>query len=250
MKNILYTIVFVAVIAGAFFLFKENKTKTPIDSIEFQNTTEAQNFTFNIPKKSAHYESNTPYHQSILVAPPINIVIDFNFDLAKPSKISIVHDEKEYGVGETIIDNNKLSMRRNFSPDAPDGVYKVSYSACWPDGSCHDGHFEFAIDRNGASTYEDMTGKNEVVIRMSEITFKPKNLKISSGTKVVWINDENVEHYINTETHPAHTYFPMQNSRALKKGESFSTTFNAPGVYPYHCSAHADTMIGNILVEK
>jgi plastocyanin len=247
MRHILYLFIALVVLAGAYALLRSDSTEEV--GVPNENSGEqASVFNFNTPKKSAHYESNTPEHGSILVAPPINVVIDFNFDLAKPSNISITKDGQEYGVGETVIDTNKLSMRRDFSYEAPDGLYKVMYDACWPDGSCHDGHFEFAIDRSKSATYEDLTGSGEVTIRMSEIMFKPRDIRISSGTKVTWINDEGVEHYINTETHPAHTYFPSHNSRALKKGETFSTTFSTPGIYPYHCSAHADVMTGNILV--
>jgi len=245
-------VIFVAVLVlggvGVFlFLFgKDRVDKAPTD---ISITGNPVVFKFSNPKKSAHYETNSPEHGSVLAASPINIVIDFNFDLAAPSSISTTKDGQEYGLNETVIDKNKLSMRRDFDPQAPDGKYKVIYNACWPDGSCHDGHFEFAIDRTTASSYEDLTGRKEVTINMSEIMFKPRNIIISPGTKVTWTNDENVEHYVNTETHPAHTYFPSQNSRALKKGESYTITFEIPGAYPYHCSAHADTMTGNILVD-
>src|SRR3990172_3978170 len=200
-------------------------------------------------KKSAHYESNTPSHGSVLAAVPVNVVIDFNFDLGPGSQISIKKDEMEYGTGETIIDSNKLAMRRNMDTNAPDGLYTVNYNACWPDGSCHDGHFQFAIDRSLQSNFEDMTGQKEVTIKLSNIMFDPKDIKISKGTKVTWVNDESIEHYVNTDSHPAHTYYLEQNSKALGKGDSYSLTFDTAGIYPYHCSAHADTMIGSILVE-
>jgi plastocyanin len=157
-------------------------------------------------------------------------------------------DDKEYGQGDTTIDNNKLSMRRGFASDAPNGIYMVIYKACWPDQSCHDGSFEFAVDRSKASGYENMQNKKEVTIHMSEIMFAPKNILISPGTKVTWVNDEEVEHYVNTDSHPAHTYYPIQNSRSLVKGAGYSATFDKPGAYPYHCSSHANTMIGNIIV--
>lgn len=73
-------------------------------------------------------------------------------------------------------------------------------------------------------------------------------IKIGNGTKVTWVNDDVVEHFVNTETHPAHTYFSNQNSRGLAKGRSYSNTFDQVGIYPYHCSAHATQMQGTILV--
>lgn len=204
---------------------------------------------FTSPKKAAHYESNTPEHGSILAGVPTNVVIDFNFDLAKPSSISITKDGKEYGVGETTIDDSKLTLRRNMDQTAPDGVYTVNYTACWPDGSCDDGSFQLKIDKTGASSYEDMTGKTKVTIDMKAIMFEPKNIKVKKGTKVTWTNSDSVAHYVNTDSHPGHSYEPSMNSDVLQPGDSYPYTFTKTGIYPYHCSAHATTMAANILVE-
>ena len=251
MKNkFIIAIIILVILAGGIILFI--KRDEAVENIDIQPTEQTGNelkeFTFGIEKKSAHYESNTPAHRAILAGPPINIVIDFNFDLALPSTISVMQNGIEYSTGETIIDNNKLSMRRMFNKSAPDGLYEVKYNACWPDGSCHDGNFQFAIDRSLSSTYQDLRGQSEVTISLSGIAFNPVNIIISPGTNVTWANDENIEHYINTDGHPAHTYYLRQNSRALQLGDTYSTVFNDIGIYPYHCSAHADVMTGNILV--
>lgn len=254
-KNIVIgMIIIVALAAGVGIYLSQRPDRNPETSqqpnqqLNTQQDEESE-FEFQNPKKSAHYETNTPNHGTILAAPPINIVIDFNFDLAPPSAISVMRDGKEYATDSTVIDNNKLSMRRNFDSTAPDGLYRVSYNACWPDRTCHDGNFDFAIDRSLASEFRDLRNQKEVTIRMSEIKFLPQNIRISPNTKLTWINDDEIEHYVNTDSHPAHTYFLQQNSRALKKGESYQVTFIQAGIYPYHCSAHASNMIGNILVD-
>ncbi|MBI4037681.1 cupredoxin domain-containing protein [Candidatus Curtissbacteria bacterium] len=245
-------IILVVAIVG-FFVFENpiQKSSSQGSSIETkaigQGSSSTANFTD--PKKAAHYESNTPAHGSVLAGVPVNVVIDFNFDLAQPSEIKIFKDGKDFGQGETVLDSNKLAMRRNINYDSPNGLFTVEYKACWPDKSCHDGSFQFVIDRSAGSVFEDRTGSKEVTVRMSQIAFNPQNLKVSKGTKVTWINDDSVEHYVNTETHPAHTYYPQQNSKALKKGEIFSLVFDKAGIYPYHCSAHASTMTGSLLVE-
>jgi plastocyanin/methionine-rich copper-binding protein CopC len=205
--------------------------------------------TFGTPKKSAHFESSTPAHGSTLPAPPINVVVDFNFDLVSKSSISIMKDGKEYGTGATTMSANKLSLRRAMGQSAPDGVYVVAYTACWPDGTCHDGRFEFAIDRTHGAAALDLRGQTAVLVSLKDIAFNPMTIRIRKGTKVTWRNDDDVEHYVNTDAHPSHTYFPPQNSRVLKKGDTFTTTFTAPGAYPYHCSAHAATMAAMIIVE-
>lgn len=225
---------------------KTNQTSQPTQQ---ENQTQSSNVSFANPKKSAHYESNTPEHAATLAGVPINVVINFNFDLAKPSSISITKDGEEYGQGETIIDSNKLTLRRNMDPAAQDGLYTVTYNACWPDGSCHNGSFQFAIDRSQSSTYNDKTAFEEVKINMQNIAFTPRNMKIKRGTTVMWINNDNMTHYVNTDSHPAHTYLLDMNSKALEKGDTYSYTFEKAGIYPYHCSAHADNMAGTILVE-
>ncbi|MBI2594270.1 hypothetical protein HYW39_01075, partial [Candidatus Curtissbacteria bacterium] len=66
---------------------------------------------------------------------------------------------------------------------------------------------------------------------------------------VVWVNNDSVEHYVNTDSHPAHTYYLEQNSRVLGQGDTYSLTFNTEGIYPYHCSAHEASMKASILVD-
>lgn len=247
MTKVILIILPLLVLFGGVYLLLNKPSSVPVQKKE--NTQTSTALTFENPKKSAHYESNTPEHEMTLAGVPINVVINFNFDLASPSDIKIEKDGKGYGVSEIVIDDNKLSMRRNMSPNSPDGIYKVIYNACWPDGSCHDGNFQFAIDRGMTSFYNDLTGQKEVTINMSNIQFNPMNIRINKATKITWVNDDELDHYVNTDSHPAHTYYPNQNSKALKKGETYSLTFDTAGFYPYHCSAHANTMKGSILVE-
>lgn len=214
-----------------------------------QPKEQSQTISFENPKKSAHYESNTPEHGAVLPGAPVNMVINFNFDLAVPSSIKIVHEGKDYGVGDTLIDENKLTMRRAMDPASPNGVYRVEYRACWPDRSCHDGYFQFAVDRTLADKAVDLRNRSSVEIDLAEIAFVPENFKVSRGTKVVWKNLEDVVHYVNTDSHPGHTYYPPQNSGVLNLGDTFELMFDTPGVYPYHCSAHAEVMKGMIIVE-
>lgn len=233
--------------AGWYVFVKEDKTGKLANTSQ-STTTDNQAVSFATPKKSAHFETSTPSHASTLPAVPADIVIDFNFDLAGNSTIKITKDGKDYGVGNTTIDSNKLSMRRMMDKNAPDGVYTVVYNACWPDGSCHDGHHQFAIDTKLQSSYQDMRNQDAVTIKLSDIKFQPMNIIISDGTKVTWTNDDEVEHYVNTNSHPAHTHVLGLNSKALSKGQSFSYSFTNTGAYPYHCSAHASDMTATIVV--
>lgn len=231
----------IAVVAGYLFLGKD----VAVNEI----SPETKKIVFISPKKAAHYEGNVPEHGMILAGAPVNVVIDFNFDLAANSSISIKMGDKDYGIGETIIDSGNLAMRKKMDPAAPDGLYDVFYRACWADGSCHDGNFQFAISRALAEKFSDMRGSSEITILLENFKFNPKEVLISRGTKVNWINKDSVIHTVNTDNHPEHTYFLEQNSRNLKQGDNYAATFNEPGIYPYHCTPHAPIMTGVILVE-
>lgn len=120
-------------------------TSVPTSPTSSATTTPLIELTFGLPKKSAHYVSNTPAHAEILTSSAKEIVIRFNFDLTSISTISIMKDNIEYGSDETKVSVDQQSLTRALKNDLPNGVYTVSYTACWPDGSCHDGHFQFGI---------------------------------------------------------------------------------------------------------
>src|SRR3990167_1793893 len=85
MKKLIPVGVFVVIILGASFLFIYNSS-SPLTPGSKQTNESSINTSFSNPKKSAHYESNTPEHGSTLAGVPINVVINFNFDLAVPSE--------------------------------------------------------------------------------------------------------------------------------------------------------------------
>lgn len=64
-------------------------------------------------------------------------------------------------------------------PASPDGKYIVNYKPCWPDKICHDGNFQFKIDRKYAATFTNLTEDKEVTISLKDIAFSPKNVKLS-----------------------------------------------------------------------
>jgi plastocyanin/methionine-rich copper-binding protein CopC len=198
--------------------------------------------------KSPHFVSSTPAHGEVFAASPYNVVIDFNFDIATPSEIKIEKDGKDVAIGQTTIDSTKLALRRDLPKKMEDGLYTVKYNACWPDGSCHPGQFQFEIDSKKLSEYKDMTGESTVEISMAKTRFSPEKVKIAKGTKVIFRNDEAAIHYVNTDSHPAHTHILSFNSEAINFGGSYAYTFSEIGEFPYHCSAHASLMMGRIVV--
>lgn len=94
--------------------------------------------------KSAHYVSSDPANSTLLTSVPSKVTLNFNFNLEAGSKISVAIDGNDVTKGTTQISSDKLSMSRNINADQT-GNYKVTYTGCWPDGSCHSGSFGFSV---------------------------------------------------------------------------------------------------------
>ena len=78
-------------------------------------------------------------------------------------------------------------------------------------------------------------------VTIDNFSFAPAELKVKTGTKVEWVNHDDVPHTIvNTDM--------KFKSRALDTSESFSYTFDQPGIYEYFCSLHP-RMTAKIVVE-
>jgi plastocyanin len=84
-------------------------------------------------------------------------------------------------------------------------------------------------------------GPNEIGI--DNFAFKPATLTVKRGTKVVWINDDDVPHLIVS------TEGKFKSSPLLDTNGRFSATPTAPGTYKYFCSLHPQ-MQGTIVVEE
>ena len=70
--------------------------------------------------------------------------------------------------------------------------------------------------------------------------YGPRDVTIAPGTKVTWVNDDQVPHTV-AETHQ------VFRSGALDTNDRFSYVFDTPGVYEYFCALHPQ-MIGKITV--
>lgn len=199
--------------------------------------------------RAAHFVDSVPSHGEIFAMTPGRVLINFDFTLGENSQISVTREGTAVNASQTEIAANKLSMSVNLVPNAGDGTYLVKYKACWPDRSCHDGQFAFKVDEKTKSSYVAMTGQSEVSIHLKGIRFEPSRIVISRGTKVNWINDDPVVHFVNTDPHPNHNALPGLNSLEIKQGEGYSFTFDQPGEWAYHCSAHVpQNMLGRVIV--
>lgn len=95
--------------------------------------------------KAAHFVSSEPTNNAVLTTAPSSVEIRFNFDLAPPSRISVMQASVDVASGQTTIAADKLSMSVPVNAQRT-GNYQVTYTACWPDKSCHDGSFGFSVE--------------------------------------------------------------------------------------------------------
>ena len=82
---------------------------------------------------------------------------------------------------------------------------------------------------------------NQIVV--DNFTFNPPKLIVAVGTKVTWVNRDDVPHTA-TSTGKPRTF----DSGTLDTDERFSHIFMAPGTYQYFCAVHPH-MTGQITVK-
>lgn len=81
---------------------------------------------------------------------------------------------------------------------------------------------------------------NQIVI--NEYMFGPNMLTVVAGTKVTWVNHDEVPHTI-VDSSPTKVF----HSGALDTNDSYSYVFSKPGTYHYFCTLHPQ-MVGTITV--
>ncbi len=78
-------------------------------------------------------------------------------------------------------------------------------------------------------------------VKIDNFTFDPPVLKIARGTKVTWVNADDVPHVVRSTD-------GVFKSPPMDTDGSFSYTFEKRGTFPYFCSLHP-MMTGKIVVE-
>jgi amicyanin len=73
--------------------------------------------------------------------------------------------------------------------------------------------------------------------------FEPRELTIAAGTKVTWINRDDVPHTATSTARPK-----AFDSKTLDTDQQFSHVFTTPGTYEYFCAVHPH-MKGKIVVK-
>ncbi len=83
-------------------------------------------------------------------------------------------------------------------------------------------------------------GGNPNTVYMKNMMFSNPSLQVVTGTKVTWINDDNTNHTVTSDT-------GLFDSGTISPGGSFNYTFNSTGTFDYHCIFHTG-MTGKVIV--
>lgn len=78
-------------------------------------------------------------------------------------------------------------------------------------------------------------------VKIDNFSFTPPTLTIPAGTKVTWVNADDIPHTVVADD-------KTFKSKVLDTDEAFTYTFAQPGTYSYFCSVHPK-MTAKIIVQ-
>lgn len=78
-----------------------------------------------------------------------------------------------------------------------------------------------------------------VRVSIDNFSFVPKEITVTEGTTVTWVNHDDVPHTVVSGG--------AFRSRALDTDDTFAFTFTKAGSYSYFCSVHP-MMVGRVMV--
>ena len=84
---------------------------------------------------------------------------------------------------------------------------------------------------------------SDTTVTIDNFTFTPAQLKVAPGTRVTWVNNDDIPHQIVDATDAR-----AMKSPPLDTGDRFSFTYAKVGAYPYFCGLHPH-MQGTVVVQ-
>ena len=78
-------------------------------------------------------------------------------------------------------------------------------------------------------------------VSIDNFTFNPQSLEVAAGTKVIWVNGDDVPHTVRSNE-------DTFRSGTLDTDDVYERLFSEPGTYEYYCGVHPH-MTGKIVVK-
>src|SRR4029077_19341295 len=101
--------------------------------------------------------------------------------------------------------------------------------------------FLLVTSAHGRPAARPLASPPDIQVKVDNFSFMPPDLKAPVGTKVTWINRDDVPHTVVSND-------GKFSSPALDTDEQFSFTFNEAGTYEYYCSVHPK-MTAKVIVQ-
>ena len=99
-----------------------------------------------------------------------------------------------------------------------------------------------APEMKGTAALDKSSGPVQEIV-IDNFTFSPATVTIAPGTRVVWINHDDVPHTATSTSKPKRF-----ESGTLDTDDKFAHVFTEPGTYSYFCAVHPK-MTGQIIVK-
>jgi plastocyanin len=80
-------------------------------------------------------------------------------------------------------------------------------------------------------------------VTLDQFAFGPRELAVPAGTRVTWVNRDDVPHTVTSIEKPRRF-----NSGTLDTDQEFTHLFTTPGTYEYFCAVHPK-MTGKVIVK-
>lgn len=107
------------------------------------------------------------------------------------------------------------------------------------------GSFFFSVAPAAAETYTVKMGADNGML-----AFQPKELEISAGDVVKFVNNKLAPHNAVFEASAPNAASLSHKGLLYKPGDSFEVTFDEAGTYPFYCEPHRGAgMVGKIVVK-
>ena len=86
---------------------------------------------------------------------------------------------------------------------------------------------------------------------LADKAWSPNPIEVKVGQKVVWTNNDSVQHTVTSGTTgspDSGKEFDSGLTKLLNKGDTFEHTFAAAGEFPFYCQLHP-AMVGKVVVK-
>jgi len=80
-----------------------------------------------------------------------------------------------------------------------------------------------------------------VEVTIDNFAYSQRELKITAGTRVTWVNRDDVPHTVTSSDKR------FKSSGALDTDDAYSVVFDSPGTYTYFCAVHPH-ITGSVIV--